>query len=436
MCAFRSVSSPYYSVCAQRRYNTEVSQMKINAKAKALSVMCFMLAAASITAMFSSCGKKENTDDANGDGTDNPPISDIVTPPDENKDADGDNIPVINDGKKDDTDTPSAEHTDGYYSLLTGEKCDKELSTKRPVGIMLNNIRAALPQQGISNCDILYEVRAEGGITRYLALFLDYASLPETGSVRSSRDYYIDLAEAHDAIYAHCGGSPDAYSALQSRGINNLDGTNDKNLLSGTYYRSAARRKTMAVEHTMMTDGERLAKAIEAKGYRTDVESGFKGPFSFSDTAVSYENSIDCNYVYVHFSNYVQAYFDYDSEAGLYKKGQYFNTSSSLGKKNSPQIDGNTKEQLAFKNVIVLMASQYEIKGDAKGRIAVDFVGEGKGHYITDGKMVDIVWKKADRETPYKLYLADGTTELKLNTGKSYIAIAPDDAEIVCSLDE
>lgn len=66
MCAFRSVSSPYYSVCAQRRYNTEVSQMKINAKAKALSVMCFMLAAASITAMFSSCGKKENTDDANG----------------------------------------------------------------------------------------------------------------------------------------------------------------------------------------------------------------------------------------------------------------------------------------------------------------------------------------------------------------------------------
>ena len=83
--------------------------------------MCFMLAAASITAMFSSCGKKENTDDANGDGTDNPPISDIVTPPDENKDDDGDNIPVINDGKKDDTDTPSAEHADGYYSLLTGE---------------------------------------------------------------------------------------------------------------------------------------------------------------------------------------------------------------------------------------------------------------------------------------------------------------------------
>ena len=406
--------------------------MKVFDKSKFFSAVCVMLASAAVAAMFASCGKKEENEII-PDDVENTPIEEtveVVSEPEEK-----DDVPAIS-NNSDVEDDESSSHADGYYSLLTGEKCDKELSTKRPVGIMLNNIRAALPQQGISNCDILYEVRAEGGITRYLGIFLDYESLPETGSVRSSRDYYIDLAEAHDAIYAHCGGSPDAYSALQSRGINNLDGTNDKNLLSGTYYRSAARRQTMAVEHTMMTDGERLAKAIEAKGYRTDVTLGFKGPFSFSDTAVEYDDSSECNYVYIPFSNYVQAYLEYDKDAGLYKKGQYFNTSSSLGKKNSPQIDGNNKEQLAFKNVIILKAEQYEIAGDAKGRIAVEFVGEGKGYYITDGKCVDIVWKKADREAPYRLYLADGETELMLNVGNSYIAIAPDDADVVCRFDE
>ncbi len=80
-----------------------------------------------------------------------------------------------------------------FVNKLTGEETTEELAGIRPIAMMINNIKAATPQQGISLADVMYEVLAEGGITRLLCLFTDYASLPETGSIRSSRDYFIDL---------------------------------------------------------------------------------------------------------------------------------------------------------------------------------------------------------------------------------------------------
>ena len=80
----------------------------------------------------------------------------------------------------------------------------KEWEKRRPMAVMINNHVDARPQKGLSSADLIYEAVAEGGISRFLAIF--HSRLPETvGPVRSARVYYIDWAKEYDAWYAHWG---------------------------------------------------------------------------------------------------------------------------------------------------------------------------------------------------------------------------------------
>ena len=71
----------------------------------------------------------------------------------------------------------------------------------------LNNLKKAQPQLGNAQADIIYEVPAEGGITRMLAVYQTLDGIGTLGSIRSSRPYYIELALGHDALYVHAGAA-------------------------------------------------------------------------------------------------------------------------------------------------------------------------------------------------------------------------------------
>ena len=86
-----------------------------------------------------------------------------------------------------------------YTNPLTGMPMEEDTANQKPVAIMLNNIKAAMPQQGNSQADIIYEVLAEGGITRMMALYQQPANVGIIGSVRSARLYYFQLAQMSQA---------------------------------------------------------------------------------------------------------------------------------------------------------------------------------------------------------------------------------------------
>ena len=99
---------------------------------------------------------------------------------------------------------------------LTGLPMEPEYENLRPIAVMLNNLKAAQPQLGISQADIVYEIPVEGGITRMLCLYQTVEGIETLGSVRSARPYFVELALGHDAVYVHAGGSQEAYSNLRS----------------------------------------------------------------------------------------------------------------------------------------------------------------------------------------------------------------------------
>src|SRR3989339_1542901 len=94
---------------------------------------------------------------------------------------------------------------------LNGEmlsKTEKKIwEGQRPLGIMVENHKEARPQSGLSSADVIYEVVAEGGITRFMAIFYCNLSDVQVGPVRSARTYFLDWLGEYDALYAHVGGA-------------------------------------------------------------------------------------------------------------------------------------------------------------------------------------------------------------------------------------
>ncbi len=307
-----------------------------------------------------------------------------------------------------------SENEPEFVNPLTGLASEKDYTGKRPAAIMINNIKASCPQVGVSEADIMYECLVEGGYTRLMMVVQDYASLPKVGSVRSSRDYYLDFAADYNAIYVHAGGSPYAYDDIQNLGVNNLDGVNMW-LPNQVFYRDEERLATMALEHTLVTTGEKIAYGVSFKKYSTEMDKDFDYPLDFVPfgTTVAYENAaknIHIPYSFAHNTD-----FKYDEESGTYLRYQFGGLE---------HIDGATDEQLKFDNLIIYFCETGRITGDASLRIEVGTIGEGKGFYATKGTYIPITWKKESYESPTKFYDAEGNL-LLINRGKTFVSVCP-----------
>ena len=130
---------------------------------------------------------------------------------------------------------------------------------------------------------MIYEILAEGGITRMMAVFQDVAGAGEIGTVRSARDYYASLAYGHDAVYLHAGGSPQAYEFIKSRGVTALDCVNGP--YEGTlFWRDQERRRSAGLEHSVLTSSETIQELLPTyQRVRLDHEEGFQVGWTFQE---------------------------------------------------------------------------------------------------------------------------------------------------------
>ena len=297
-----------------------------------------------------------------------------------------------------------------YINPLTGEGCWEDIAQDRPVAVMLNNLKKALPQLGVSQADIIYEALAEGGITRMLGVFQTLEGVGTLGSIRSARTYYLELALGHDALLVHAGGSPDAYSKISAWDVDNMDGVNGGSDAK-IFWRDPERRKTMSYEHCLVTSGESILDYLAQGHFETTHAAGYTDGQTFTADGTP-AGGAPAEHVTVKFSNYKTGTFDYDPQTGTYLAGQY----------GGDYTDGETGEQVAVTDVLVLETSISVISGDTAGRLSVKLTGSGDGTYFCGGRAVPIRWSKADRSSPFVYTLQDGTP-LVLGQGKRYVCI-------------
>jgi len=298
------------------------------------------------------------------------------------------------------------------YSYLNGYTTTVEERDQRPVAIMLNNMKKSLPQAGLCEGDIYYECAAEGGITRLMMVCEDYENLGTVGSIRSSRDYFVDFLANHDAIYVHAGGSNQAYEKISWRGISNLDGVNM--YLPTTFWRDTWRMNNIGYEHSMMADGKSIMEGIEFKKYRTELDANQVPLFKFYDEET--DNTplgSPASHVHMKSTSINTVDFVYNKETKEYLRYQY---------NGMAHTDATTGEQLSVKNVLILFTEIDLIPGDTAGRLTVGTVGSGQGYYITNGVRKVVNWSRDSKTSTLHLEYRNGD-ELILNCGKTFICV-------------
>lgn len=308
---------------------------------------------------------------------------------------------------------PPVEADPDQINPLTGETLE-ESSNARPFAIMLNNHKAALPHHGVSQADVVYETLVEGGMTRYMALFTDVASVSDIGSVRSCRPPYVGIVQAYDAIYTSASGDQSVLNTITSQGVDYINAL----VYEGSYfYRNQSRlNQGIAWEHTLFITGEDFYQLALDKEMRTTRKEGQTYGMTFDDTVV-YEGD-SANTVKIYFQkNGKTTTCNYDEEKGGY----------TLYQNGLDYVDGNTDELVVFRNVLVLEAESYIMSNGV--HVYMENVGEGAGYYARDGKIIPITWSRAGEDEPYCYKTADGE-ELVLGVGTSYIAVITDGAPV------
>ena len=305
------------------------------------------------------------------------------------------------------TPEPTPEPEPEFRNYLNGTPLEEEDRT-RPFALMVNNHPEAQPQCGIGNADIIYEVLAEGNITRMMCLFSHIRDAGELGSIRSVRPYYQDICFSYGAVLCHAGGSEDAYDRIRNLGIQNIDGVRGW-YTNEPFWRDKDRRSAgYALEHTLFTSGEKLWEAAELMKYPLEVGEDYDCGLYFVNDWDPLEGedaaTIDINF------NKKTTKLVYHSETGCYTGYQL----------NADYADGLTGEMPQFRNVFILYADIRTY--DSYGRLKVDLVTESTGWYARDGKVIPITWSKAGTYEPFHYFTEDGE-DLTVRAGKTYIAI-------------
>ena len=353
--------------------------------------MLFILLAG--TLVFAGCGKKEEVAASTEQVVEN-----VTTD-------------VVEDSKEE-TVTETETKEGMYRSELTNEWIDESLQNQRPIAAMVDNELTALPHYGLSQADVVYEITNSAqnqGVTRFMVMVKDWEKIEQLGSIRSVRPTNLQIAPEWNAVVCHDGGPFYINAHLANPYVENF---------SGTFSRVNNGKAREFTEYILPGD---LDKNFADKGYSTEYNQYYAGPhYQFASESdpvdlVDNTDAIDCTHIDLPYKHN-KPFLDYDAETGLYNYSEY----------GKAHVDpGNNDAQMAFKNLLIQNA-KYQVFDD-HGYMAFYILDSGReGYYITNGKAIPVTWTKESDLSPTKYYDKDGN-EITINTGKTYVAIVPDD---------
>lgn len=320
-------------------------------------------------------------------------------------------------------------------NVLTGYEKDLDYPEgQRITAVMVNNITKCRPQRGLSEAPVLFEIRVEGGITRFMALFNDYNKIPDIGPIRSARDQFFRLVLPFQPLYVHIGESVVQAQYIKDYDYQewNLDGKNDGKI----WHRKRDRRNwagnAVDIEHTAYVNGESIADYVQRREVddRRSYNSTFFNFVDYRDPIyvpegkyleAGQDNTADR--VTIRHSQSYRTRFDYDADEGNYKMAQYYSTEGSY--RNT--VDENNGQQLAFDNLVILFTDIHTYPGDPKDLQYAEYSWGGVGYYCHGGKIERIRWEKGNPLETLRLVTFDTQEPFKINCGKTYVAVVRDE---------
>jgi hypothetical protein len=297
-------------------------------------------------------------------------------------------------------------------SKMTGLEVEFAVNDRTVYAVQIENSPEARPQAGLAYADVVFEAIAEGGITRFNALFHDQQ--PESiGPVRSLRPYYIDWFAPFDAAIVHAGGSPEALNDINALGIKDLDhGPN------GSYF---TRIGNKYAPHNLYTTSAKMLELISKRGYTSPATASLERivtpveadeeELEVSDAPTPETTTPPANTINLTISSALyNVQFVYDKTNNSYMRNQA----------GGPHKDEKTGVQIAPNAVIVPVLT----KSIHSNRIHTQYgtTGSGKVFVFQNGTVIEGTWTKPDRKAQWQLKNTAGET-IKLVPGKVWFTI-------------
>ena len=304
-----------------------------------------------------------------------------------------------------------------YFSELTGEPISEDIKDQRPIAVMVDNEKTALPHYGTSEADVVYELMnstQNDRITRLMCLVKDWGEIEQLGSIRSTRPTNIMLAAEWNAVLCHDGGPyyNDQYFSQPWAAH-----------FSGTFSRINNGKSKEFTEYIVSGDLEsNFSDYSGTAGYETTYNEYANEGEHFNFVSYGDQVNLDEKYSRYYTANKVSLPFwhnsstlTYNQETGLYEYSEY----------GEPHEDAEDGEVLSFKNVILQNCDFVQL--DENGYLIYNCIDSGKyAWYLTNGIAKDVTWVKTS-ETGITKYYDENGEELEINTGKTYIALVPSD---------
>ncbi|HSX15166.1 MAG TPA: DUF3048 domain-containing protein [Candidatus Saccharimonadales bacterium] len=301
------------------------------------------------------------------------------------------------------------------YSTLTGLPVADESVNQRPVtGVMIENSLDARPQSGLGDAGVVFEAVAEGGVTRFLALFQDTAP-DNIGPIRSARPYYIQWALGFDAAYAHVGGSPDALADIANWGVHDMN-----QFYNGAYYHRTTDRPA---PHNVYTSVATLNQLEASKGY-TSTYTGF--PRGKEAPIGAAKPSTKPGQAPATPAPTPVASIDFNLSGPIYDPHYAYNATTNSYDRNEdgePHTDANTGKQISPKVVIAMVVPLGRGVLDASGAYYSDYatVGSGQVFIFQNGTVTTGTWTKTDNNAQLTFTDANGAA-IPLVPGQTWIS--------------
>lgn len=283
----------------------------------------------------------------------------------------------------------------------------------RPLLFQIDNAPDARPQSGLSNAYAVYETLAEGGITRFTALFLQQR-LADIGNLRSARLVDVDLTRQWDGVLLHVGASTPVQQLLRSSGITQLDLDQAGNVAAA--YRTADR----VAPYNLYTSLERLRPFLAAHGVPVIATAPRAFPAGALPSGIE---STAGTGLTIPYGSPSTARYEWDTTAGGYRR-------STDG---AAVIDANSGKQIVVSNAVVQFAKEIvtTIIEDVEGSHSLQFVqtGAGKAVLLRNQRRINLTWRR-DKPAALTTFAFPDGSPATFAPGNIWISFVPDTMQL------
>lgn len=286
-------------------------------------------------------------------------------------------------------------------AALSGLEVEPNVAGKPVTSIMIENSGESRPQSGLLEADVIFEAIAEGGITRFLALY--QSKSPEyIGPIRSARPYYVEWAKTFDSSYVHAGGSPDGLQTIISLGVKDVSAFAYGD---DVFFRTPDRQSP----HNLYTSFKGLDKVNKEKGFTTSKFTPWNRKKDVPQTPMAKNINITIS------SALYNPSYIYDSTSNTYLRSQG----------GEAHNDDKSGKQLSPNTVLVMTMSRSQ-----NGIYSVYKTnGSGKFYAFQDGQVTEGTWERNSVSDQYTFKDANGFNFL-FNKGQTWVSVVSDSSNV------